>query len=66
MTDIEKEIRTILYEKKWSYTKSLYKSVNGKEHGYSLNKFRKLLELMLLDKSIKYKHDGHPHPYWYI
>ena len=66
MTEVEKKVIEYLRKNNWAYTKTIYKHVNGKEYGYSLNKFRKLLELMVMSKNIKYKHNGHPHPYWYI
>ena len=66
MTEVEDKVFEYLYANNWAYTKAIYKSVNGKKYGYSLNKFRKLLQQMVVSRSIKYKHNGHPHPYWYI
>lgn len=66
MTEIEKDIISYLSQKDWGYTKTIYKAVLGKENGYSLNKFRQLLELMRSEKVINYKTNGSSHPYWYL
>ena len=66
MTEVEKKVIEYLCKYNWAYTKVIYKSVNGKKYGYSLNKFSKLLELMVVSKSIKYKHNGSPYSYWYV
>ena len=66
MTEVEDKVFEYLCTNNWAYTKVIYKSVNGKMYGYSLNKFRGLLKLMVVSKSIKYKHNGVTHPYWYV
>ena len=66
MTEVEQKVVEFLCKNKQAYTKTIYKAVNCKVYGYSLNKFRKLLELMSMQNCIKYKHNGLPHPYWYI
>ena len=66
MTEVEDKVFEYLCTNNWAYTKAIYKYVNGKEYGYSLNKFRKLLKQMVVSRSIKYKHNGRPHPYWYV
>lgn len=66
MTEVEQKVIEFLCKNKQAYTKSIHKAVSGKAYGYSLNKFRKLLELMSMQNHVKYKHNGLPHPYWYI
>ena len=66
MSDVEKKVLEYLCTNNWAYIKVIYKSVNDKMYGYSLNKFRKLLKQMVMSRSIKYKNNGSLHPYWYV